>query len=204
MFLIVGLSNPGKEYEGTRHSVGREIVETISRNAECRMQNAEWRISKSLQAETLECTIVDHRVVLAKPTTYMNESGRAAAALAKKYALDLSKGSDLIVIHDDLDLSLGTLRLSTGGSSGGHKGVQSIIDALGTKDFLRLRIGIGPNATPEGVRIPAEDFVLKKFQKENERLLIAAAVAHAAETIVTLLRDGLPAAQRFAPLPTGH
>lgn len=218
LFLIVGLGNPGPEYDGTRHNVGREIADAISRNAECKLQNAEWRERKLLHAEILECDIAGQRVLLAKPTTYMNESGRAVVALMEHVRLYGSTALRLVIAHDDLDLPLGTLRLSQGGSSGGHKGVQSIIDALaasrantptlspsergGEKEgvgsngtnFLRLRIGIGPNATPDGHRIPSEKFVLEKFRKE-ERPLIDTAIARAVEAITILLRDGLPAAR---------
>ncbi|MBI4143108.1 aminoacyl-tRNA hydrolase [Candidatus Uhrbacteria bacterium] len=195
-FLIIGLGNPGKEYDGTRHNVGFNAVDAISQNAECKMQNAKWRKRTTLHAEILECNIADHRVILVKPTTFMNESGHAASALVQSCRLS-TVDCRLIVLHDDLDLPLGTLRLSRGGSSGGHKGVQSTIDALGTNDFLRLRIGIGPNVTPDGTRIPAEDFVLKRFGK-RERAIIDATITHAVKTTTILLRDGLSAAQRFA------
>lgn len=195
-FFIVGLGNPGKEYDGTRHNVGQKIVDAFSRNAECRIRNAEWRLRKLLRAEVLECEIVNQRIILAKPTTYMNESGKAVSALVKRLRL-MPDALRLVTIHDDLDLPLGALRLSQGGSSGGHKGIQSIIDTLGTEDFLRLRLGIGPNTTPDGHRIPAEKFVLKKFRKE-ECQTIDATIARAVETITILLHDGLPAAQQFA------
>lgn len=196
MWLFIGLGNPGEEYVGTRHNIGRGVMEAISRNAECDMQNATWRERKSLYSETLECEIAGQRVILAKPTTYMNESGKAVAALVRSLKLE-TVSSQLVVVQDDLDLSVGALRLSQGGSSGGHKGVQSIIDALGTKDFLRLRIGIGPNATSDGHRIPSEKFVLEKFRKE-ERPLIDTAIQRTVETITVLLHDGLAAAQQVA------
>ncbi|MFH1098679.1 MAG: aminoacyl-tRNA hydrolase [Candidatus Uhrbacteria bacterium] len=196
-FLIVGLGNPGKEYEKTRHNIGREIVDAISRNDECLTSSAEWRQKRLLHAEILENTHADQRVILAKPTTYMNESGTTVSALVHHVSRLTSHVSRLLVLHDDLDLPVGTLRLSMGGSSGGHKGIQSIINALGADDFLRLRIGIGPNAASDGHRIPAEKFVLEKFRKE-ERPLIDAAIQRAVKVIEMLLRDGLPAAQQFA------
>jgi PTH1 family peptidyl-tRNA hydrolase len=159
------------------------------------VDSGRWRIRKSLHTETLEYSIEDQRVVLAKPTTYMNESGRAVSALAR--SLKLAAGSlRLVVLHDDLDLPTGTIRLSQDGSSGGHRGVQSIIDALGTNEFLRLRIGIGPNATPDGHRIPSEKFVLEKFRKE-ERPLVDAAIQRAVEVVAVLIREGLAAAQQL-------
>ncbi|MDO8599030.1 MAG: aminoacyl-tRNA hydrolase [bacterium] len=190
-FLIVGLGNPGKEYEGTRHNVGFDVVDVIAKQ-----QNCEFRAKSRSHADVADCTVADQRIVLAKPTTYMNESGRAVAALVKQFQIPDSR-FQILVLHDDLDLPIGTLRLTNSGSSGGQKGVQSIIDTLGTKEFLRLRIGIGPNETPDGVRIPAEDFVLKRFSK-SERPTIDAAITRTVEVIETLLRDGLPAAQKFA------
>ena len=193
--LIIGLGNPGKEYEGTRHNVGFDVVDAVVKNSEFRIPNSEWCRRSSLSAEILEgTTTADRVVVFAKPTTYMNESGKAVAALIKQFVI---RNSSFVIIHDDLDLPVGTIRLSLGGSSGGQKGVQSIIDTLGTNDFLRLRIGIGPNETPDGNRIPAEHFVLAKFRPE-ERPKIDTAIARAIQTIDILLRDGLPAAQQFA------
>ena len=192
MLLVIGLGNPGAEYEGTRHNVGRDVLAALARNLESGISNIGWSTRVRLHAEILECEIAGQRVVLGKPTTFMNESGKAAAALTKKYP-----DAQLLVVHDDLDLPVGILRLTSDGSSGGQKGVQSIIDTLGTHDFLRLRIGIGPNATPDGHRIPAEDFVLKRFPS-SERPAIDTAIARAVETVTVLLRDGLPAAQRLA------
>lgn len=203
--LIVGVGNPGTEYVGTRHNVGFEVVEVLAAKYGCTFRgNARWSalVARSVLSPFRTKTRKDDRVehvIFAKPTTYMNESGRAAAALVRNFRRAAS-GWQLVVIHDDLDLSVGALRLSTGGSSGGHKGVQSIIDALDTDDFLRLRIGIGPNATPDGHRIPAEDFVLKRFSN-TERPEIDAAIARAVEVIEMLLRDGFNAAQRLASSP---
>lgn len=203
-YVIVGLGNPGKEYEGTRHNVGFEVVDAYHRRLF--IEYGAVRVSgwSNLQrlAEVASYRIDDLReVLLAKPTTYMNESGKAVAALVKKLQIQDSK-FQILVTHDDLDLPLGTLRLSQGGSSGGHKGVQSIIDALTvthtptrSPSFLRLRIGIGPNATPDGHRIPSEKFVLEKFRRE-ERPLIDAAIQRAVEAIEVFLRDGLAAAQQ--------
>lgn len=197
MHLIIGLGNPGDDYISTRHNVGFAVVEAFL-NAQCTIQNGKWKMSRPLHAEIIECSVGNLRVILAKPTTFMNESGHAAAAIVKKYSPSLSRGdAQLVIVHDDLDLPLGTLRLSESGSSGGHKGVQSIIESLGTKDFLRLRIGIGPNATPDGRRIPAEAFVLKRFAK-SERPRVDAAIAQAVEVLEALVRDGIDAARKEA------
>lgn len=200
MFLLTGLGNPGKEYDGTRHNVGFDVLAVLAKRYALSLSKGEgspFTNKRLLHAEILECDIAGQRVLLAKPTTYMNESGRAVAALMKHVRLYGFTALRLVIAHDDLDLPLGTLRLSQGGSSGGHKGVQSIIDALGTNEFLRLRVGIGPNATPDGHRIPSEKFVLEKFRKE-ERPLIDVAIARAVEAIMVLIRDGLTAAQRVA------
>lgn len=196
-FLIVGLGNPGKEYIGTRHNTGFDVIEAVSKELEVKSSNKRWTTPRDTPAEIIEGELANKRVVLTKPTTYINESGRAVAAVVEKYDLNLSRGNALLILHDDLDLLMGTLRLSVDSSSGGHKGVQSVIDALGTNVFLRLRVGIGPNATPDGHRIPSEKFVLDKFRKE-ERKKINATIARGVEVIAVLLRDGLAAAQRCA------
>lgn len=140
MLLIVGLGNPGQKYENTRHNVGARVINEL---------------------EPLNLK----NVVLVKPATFMNESGRAVKALVKSYKL---KAESLIVIHDDIDLSLGKIKVSFGSGSAGHKGVQSIIDSLGAKDFTRVRIGICPEA---GKTKEVDKFVLQKFSKDEEETL---------------------------------
>ena len=140
MFLIVGLGNPGEKYENTRHNIGFRIIDEL----------------ESLGLE---------KVILAKPKTFMNESGKTVKLLVTRYKLPVT---NLFVIHDDIDLPLGKIRISKGSGSAGHKGVQSIIDALGTKNFTRIRIGICPEAgKPESV----EKFVLQKFTKSEQKIL---------------------------------
>lgn len=140
MIVIVGLGNPGKKYEKTRHNIGSRVIDEL----------------KSLGLEN---------VVLAKPTTFMNESGKAVKKLITNYKLQTI---NLWIIHDDIDLPLGEFKISFGRGSAGHKGVQSIINELGTKDFNRIRIGICPKSgKPENV----EKFVLQKFSKEEEKIL---------------------------------
>ncbi|MFH1430485.1 MAG: aminoacyl-tRNA hydrolase [Candidatus Uhrbacteria bacterium] len=190
--LIVGLGNPGQEYEGTRHSVGRAVVDSLA-HAEA------WKRKRLLHAEINEQTLADHRVVLAKTTTYMNESGRPVSALVRNLKLE-AINSQLVIVHDDLDLPVGAIRLSDSGSSGGQKGVQSIIDTLKTQNFIRVRVGIGPNTTPDGHRIPAEDFVLKRFGKD-ERPVIDTTITRAATVIECLVSDGIDAARATISLP---
>ncbi len=159
MKLIVGLGNPGKEYDGTRHNIGREIVRALA---------DEWKVQKKLHAETAKLQEgprlrSDNKTVLALPTTYMNDSGRAVQALVSSFKFQVSS---ILVVHDDLDLPLGTLRFSKGSGAAGQKGVQSIIDALGTNNFARLRIGV---AGAHRATTDATNYVLKKFGKEEQK-----------------------------------
>lgn len=172
MKLIVGLGNPGKEYDGTRHNIGREIVRALADDG-----SASWRMQKKLHAEVARlqesppCLPAgrdsgsDNNTLLVIPTTYMNESGKAVQQLLTTYNLQLT---NLLIVHDDLDLPLGTLRFSQGSGAAGQKGVQSIIDALGTKDFARLRIGV---AGAHRQTTDAADYVLKKFSKDEQVII---------------------------------
>jgi PTH1 family peptidyl-tRNA hydrolase len=140
MKLIVGLGNPGEKYRKTRHNIGFMVIDALADQK-------------------------SDDFVLEKPGTFMNESGKA---VKKLLANSKFSAADLVVVHDDIDLPLGEFKISFGRGSAGHKGVQSIIDALGTKDFQRIRIGICPEiGKPEKV----EEFVLKKFTKEEEMVL---------------------------------
>ena len=170
MKLIVGLGNPGKEYDGTRHNIGREIVRALADEWQL-----DWKTEKKLHAEvavytttkgTFVSTKVPFVVRLALPTTYMNESGHAVQALVTSYQLLVT---DVLIVHDDLDLPLGTIRFSQGSGAAGQKGVQSIIDTLGTKNFARLRIGV---AGTHRATTNAADYVLKKFSKEEQLIAI--------------------------------
>lgn len=141
MILIVGLGNPGHKYEKTRHNVGFRVIDVLKK------------------------TISDKNIILFKPQTFMNQSGRAVKKLNTKYKIP---ATNIWVIHDDIDLPLGTIRINQDASSAGHKGVQSIIDELGTKNFTRIRIGIQPKIRkPQNV----EKFVLEKFTKEEEKII---------------------------------
>ena len=137
--LIVGLGNPGIEYQFTPHNLGFLAVDRIAESKDCGAQIANRR-SRAL---TGKCSIAGHEVLLAKPETYMNLSGVAAGALVAELGIDPTK--DLVVIYDELDLPWGTIRIRERGSAGGHNGVKSIITALGTEEFLRIRLGIGPD-----------------------------------------------------------
>lgn len=166
MKIIIGLGNPGEKYKDTRHNVGFMAVDRLVERL-----GLVWEFSKKFNAEIAK----NGELLLAKPQTFMNNSGAAAAAVLSYYKLlpktlgvfprkesDLSE--ILTVIHDDLDIALGKYKIATGSRSAGHNGVQSIINRLKTKNFTRVRIGI---RTPEAEKIPTEKFVLQKFG-ENE------------------------------------
>lgn len=163
--LIIGLGNPGEQYAITRHNVGFMAVDALA-------NELDLRFSKKLFIKALvaEGNVDGQKVILAKPTTYMNHSGQAVKALMKKYRVDIA---DLIVVYDDVDIELGEVRQRDKGSAGGHNGMKSIIQHLGTQEFPRLRIGVG--SAPE--RMPLDKWVLGKFIKnELEELPIDKAV----------------------------
>ena len=135
MFLIVGLGNPGETYARHRHNVGFQCVKYLADRHGMRF------LDKQHKARVASGTLAGQRVVLAKPFTFMNDSGQSVAALVRWHKIDPSR--ELLVIYDELDLPFGTLRMRPGGSAGGHNGMKSIIQQLGTQDFARLRVGIG-------------------------------------------------------------
>ena len=178
--MIVGLGNPGREYRDTRHNVGFMAVDRF-----CEMQGV--RLGKvKFQAIIGETRIGAAKVILAKPQTFMNLSGNAVASVVRFYKIVLE---NVLVVHDDLDLPFGTLRLRPGGGAGGQKGLQSTIDRLGTQQFPRMRIGIG---RPSG-QMDAAAYVLQKFgsadQEELDMIL-----RRAAEAIEIFVREGLDSA----------
>jgi peptidyl-tRNA hydrolase, PTH1 family len=182
--LVVGLGNPGPEYAETRHNVGARVAELLA-------DRVGGRFSRhKAQADVLEGRLAGRPVVLARPRTYMNVTGGPVAGLLRYYSVD---PADLVVIHDDLDLPFGVVRLKRGGGEGGHNGLRSISASIGTKDYLRVRFGIG---RPPGRQDPA-DFVLKRFSA-TERKEVEFAVDLAADAVEALLLDGLePAQNRF-------
>lgn len=160
MKLIIGLGNPGKEYENTRHNIGFIFVDALAKKLEA----PDFEFDKKLNAEISK---IGKTLVLAKPQTFMNKSGLAVAALAKFYKV---RPKDVWVVHDDIDILWGEFKTSFGRSSAGHKGVESIIKALKTKDFWRLRIGIQPTLKKH---TPTEKIILKKFTPAEQKVLIA-------------------------------
>jgi PTH1 family peptidyl-tRNA hydrolase len=179
MIAIVGLGNPGRRYRGTRHNVGRDVVDRVAAKLSVRLAEDRWALTARAQFGRA-------RILLAVPETHMNLSGQAVADLARRRRV---RPEDLLVIYDDLDLPLGRLRLRPGNGAGGHNGVRSVIEHLGSKTFPRLRIGIGRPA--EGVE--PETFVLERFTAE-ERKLIDDAIERAAHAALAVVSDGLEAA----------
>jgi PTH1 family peptidyl-tRNA hydrolase len=178
--LVVGLGNPGREYDGTRHNVGFAVLDRLAEKLNC-----SFRSKSRFSAELAETTIDGGKVLLAKPRTYMNRSGSAVSMLLGWLKLEPVL---LLVIVDDADLPLGQIRLRGSGGSGGHNGLRSIIEALGGhEEFARLRVGIGRTA-PVGTDITGH--VLGKFAPA-ERKAAEQAVGDAVEAIECCLRDGL-------------
>ncbi len=177
MKIIVGLGTPGRKYERTRHNAGFMAADEVARNLQVSISQEKHHalIGKGrMDAET---------VVLAKPQTYMNESGRSVSSLLRYTSV---AASDLIVVHDELDLPPGTVRVKNGGGHGGHNGLRSIIDHLGSPDFVRVRVGVG---RPSPGR-DAADYVLSPFSPD-ERADAERSFDRAAEAVVAIIVNGL-------------
>lgn len=183
-YIIAGLGNPGKEYEGTRHNTGRLVLEYFAKKISARA----WEESKKMRVRVAEGKAGKEKVLLVEPEGFMNNSGKSIAPLVK----NKKAAARLVVIYDDLDLPLGTLKVSFNRGSGGHRGLESVIKMLKTRAFIRLRVGVSP-ATPSGkLRKPAGekaviDFILGKWRpKEIEaRKKMLKKSAAALELIVT-------------------
>ena len=178
MFLIVGLGNPGKQYEHTRHNVGFDVMDAIAEK---------YNISITEKKHKALCgkgVIGGTKVVLAKPQTYMNLSGESIAELLNYYKMDPEE--EMIVIYDDISLAPGNLRIRKKGSAGGHNGIKNIIAMTGTQNFLRIKVGVGEK--PKGWDLA--DYVLGHFSKE-ERALVEDAFEDACEAVEMFLMDDL-------------
>ena len=178
--LVVGLGNPGPDYDGTRHNVGFDVLDRLATEAGLAFG------PEAAQAVLAEGTWRGTPIALAKPLTFMNRSGQAYAALCRRYGLE---PDDVLLVYDDLALPIGQIRLRGKGSAGGHNGVQDVIDTLGTAQFPRLRVGVG-DQFPRGGQV---DYVLSPFDDE-EREEADAAMDAAAEAALTFVRDGLTTA----------
>ncbi|MDU0349385.1 aminoacyl-tRNA hydrolase [Actinomyces sp. MRS3W] len=189
-WLIVGLGNPGARYAHNRHNVGQMVLDVLAGRAGSRLSSHKTRTQVAdVRLGVLPGGAPGPRVILARTTSYMNESGGPVKAVAQFY--DVDPVSRLLVIHDDLDLPAHTLRLKRGGGEGGHNGLRSISSALGTRDYARLRIGVG---RPPGRQDPA-DFVLSDFPG-RERAELAVTLEHAADAVEHVVTLGFTAAQQ--------
>ena len=190
VWLVVGLGNPGPQYAGTRHNIGYLIADELAARLGGGQSSVKWRRHKSGRADVVEGRLRPGgpRVVLARPHTYMNETGGPVSALAKFYKV---APDHVIAIHDELDIDFATLRIKFGGGDNGHNGLKSMRSSLGTGDFYRVRAGIG---RPPGRQAPA-DFVLSNYNS-TERKELPFQVGDAADAVATLIDDGLAATQQ--------
>ncbi|GBE01868.1 peptidyl-tRNA hydrolase [bacterium BMS3Bbin06] len=178
MWLIVGLGNPGRKYHNTRHNIGFDVLENLA---------GELRLTPKIHDlyEYFEGVYEDNRLILLKPLTFMNLSGSAVSAIYRKKPVIPQQ---TIVIHDDLDLPVGKIKIRKKGSSGGHRGVRSIMESIGSSEFIRLKIGIG-----RAVDVPPEVYVLKKFTPD-ERETIRSSIQTASEAVLDIISTGVDAA----------
>lgn len=183
--LVVGLANPGPDYVGTRHNIGWDVLQELASRA--LPMPASFSTHKKTNCEIAQTRLADTPVVLARPRSYMNLSGGPVAAVAKYFSV---APTDVIVIHDEIDIDFGQVRLKRGGGEGGHNGLRSVSSSLGTRDFIRVRAGVG---RPPG-RMAVADFVLKRFSK-LEQPDVPFLVQDAADAVELLLKHGLDTAQ---------
>jgi len=180
-YLVVGLGNPGDEYARTRHNVGAEVVELLARRHGARLRKA-----KKEHALVDEVRIGGFRVALAVPLTYMNDSGQAVQALARRFGVTTEQ---IVVVHDELDLPVAVLRIKSGGGLAGHNGLKSIKQHLHDDRFARVRIGVGkPQSREQGA-----DHVLNRFSK-RERTEVDVTLEQAADAVETIVADGVDTA----------
>ena len=177
LFLIAGLGNPGKKYENTRHNAGFLVLDKIAEEKKLTYNK------KKFNAQTASCSICNSKILLTKPLSYMNLSGDVIRDIVLYYKININ---NIIIVHDDLDIEFGKIKIKKKGGDGGHKGIKSIISALNNNDFIRIRIGIGPYERDGDIT----HYVLgnfNNFEKEN----ISRIVNTACETIYTILLKGL-------------
>lgn len=182
MIILVGLGNPGKEYEKTRHNIGFRVIDALAKELQLSFSKAKFN---GLIAEGY---YRGEKILLVKPTTYMNRSGQTLQQLVNFYKIS---GKDLLVVYDDVDLEVGTLRLRKSGGAGTHNGMRDILAKLGWKDFPRLRIGIDQDK-----RIPLASYVLSTFSKEEEAV-IEETLDKAVKALLLFLDEGIDAAMNL-------
>ncbi len=187
MKLIIGLGNPESRYAGTRHNLGFDVLDELTR----KLNLVEWTKEEKFKAELIKTK----ELILVKPQTFMNHSGMAVAALANFYKI---KSEDIIVIYDELDLPLGKIKVRLGGAAAGHHGVESVIELLGTDQFIRVRLGIGNLKTQSSehkqISLSAEKFVLEPFL-HSEKAQVKHMIKQALKALDILLEKGLAIAQ---------
>jgi PTH1 family peptidyl-tRNA hydrolase len=181
-WLVVGLGNPGERYASTRHNIGARVVDLLAERLGTRLRKVRFGA-----VEAGETTVDGHRVLLVRPLAYMNVSGPPVASFARRRRVE---PDHVVAVHDEIDLAFGSLKLKRGGSTAGHNGLRSLQQALGTPDFHRVRLGVG---RPAGRKDPA-DHVLEPFAKA-ERDEVEVLIEDGADAVLTLVRDGLEAAQ---------
>ena len=177
-YLVVGLGNPGSQYEATRHNVGFRAVDALAKEAGVKIDRAKF------QALTAQATVGGVRVLLMKPQTYMNLSGVAVKQAADFYKVPPER---VLVLFDDMDLDVGRLRIRRNGSAGGHNGIKSIISSLGSQEFPRIKIGVGAKPHPD---YDLADWVLSRFTLAEQKLLDPA-IEHAAEAVPVIFTQGI-------------
>ena len=177
-YLVVGLGNPGSQYEATRHNVGFRAVDALAKEAGVKIDRAKF------QALTAQVTVGGVRVLLMKPQTYMNLSGVAVKQAADFYKVPPER---VLVLFDDIDLDVGRLRIRRNGSAGGHNGIKSIISSLGSQEFPRIKIGVGAKPHPD---YDLADWVLSRFTLVEQKLLDPA-IEHAAEAVPVIFTQGI-------------
>lgn len=195
MKLIVGLGNPGEKYAGVRHNLGFEALDEFVKRMEVRA----WKLENRFKSEIIQInqplSSSNHNLIFAKPQTFMNNSGMAVSLIANYYKI---APEDVVVIYDELDLPLGKIKVRLGGAAAGHHGVESIISALGTDQFIRVRLGIGNLKTQssehKAAHVSAEKFVLEPFI-HSEKAQVKHMIKQAIKALNILLEKGLTIAQ---------
>jgi len=183
--MVVGLGNPGLQYEFSRHNIGFKIIDNLALNIE-----TEFKRVKSYDSLVSRGKLMNHKLILVKPQTYMNLSGKSVSKIVSYYRISFP---DLLIVYDDLNLELGQIRIRKRGSAGGHKGVESIIQYLNSEDIPRLRIGIGKPSINSNFDYAS--YVLSNFNN-NEKDKISEVIQLSTEAIKTVIEDGLEKAMR--------
>lgn len=188
MFLVVGLGNPGNEYAATRHNVGFMVVDELARRFGVSVDHGKW------QAHSAQIVLWGSQICFLKPSTFMNLSGQAVAKYVDFYKM---QPEQIVVIHDDLDMASGRVKLVAGGGAGGHNGIRSLIQCLGGKEFLRLKIGIGrPGKLNDYSGMPVEKYVLAPLAPD-EKMLLEQRIDLIEKGLEYLVRDGIAKAMNL-------